>query len=132
MASAPNPGLIAPPLLVALGAVPGAWLRFWLVNQLEPRLPRRHWGTLVVNLVACFGLGLLTGCQRGQGLPAPLVLLVAVGFLGSLSTFSSLAAELHDCLRQGQRRQALGLGGSSLLGGLLVLAVGRAVPACWP
>ena len=114
-------------LLVALGAIPGAWLRFWLVNQLQPRLPQRHWATLAVNLTACFGLGLLTGLQ-GQGrAPATLLLLVGTGFLGSLSTFSTLVAELEACLAQGERRQALWLGGGSLLGGLLALAAGQAL-----
>lgn len=120
----PHPGA---GLLVAIGAVPGAWLRFWLVNQLEPRLPRRHWGTFAVNLVACFGMGLLIATghhQRGDSLSA-LSLLVGTGFLGSLSTFSTLAAELEQCLRQGQRRQALGLALGSLLGGLLALLTGR-------
>ena len=56
-------GLLGDVLLVALGAVPGAWLRFLLVNRLEPVLPHRHWGTLVVNLAACFGLGLLSALR---------------------------------------------------------------------
>jgi CrcB protein len=126
MALAPLP----PPeaaLLVALGAVPGAWLRFWLVNQLEPRLPRRHWGTFAVNLAACFGLGLLIAAgQHERGFAASaLPLLIGTGFLGSISTFSTLAAELEGCLRQGERRQALVLALVSLLGGLLALLAGR-------
>jgi CrcB protein len=114
-------------LLVALGAVPGAWLRFWLVNQLEPRLPRRHWATFAVNLAACFGLGLLIAARQSmRGVAASaLPLLIGTGFLGSLSTFSTLAAELEACLRQGERWQALGLALGSLLGGLLALLVGR-------
>ncbi|NDD46505.1 MAG: CrcB family protein, partial [Synechococcaceae bacterium WB9_4xB_025] len=40
-------------LLVAIGAVPGAWLRFRVVNHLEPMLPRKHWGTFTVNVIAC-------------------------------------------------------------------------------
>jgi len=131
----PFPGPVPPPaappaalgaaLLVALGAVPGAWLRYWLVNHLEPRLPRRHWGTLVVNLLACLALGLLLGTAPHQHLAGELRLLLATGFLGSFSTFSTLAAELHDCLVQGQRRQALGLALSSLLGGLVALRLGQ-------
>jgi CrcB protein len=126
MAPPPLPPLRAA-LLVALGAVPGAWLRFWLVNQLEPHLPRRHWGTFAVNLAACFGLGLLIAAghhERGLA-TSTLPLLVGTGFLGSLSTFSTLAAELEACLRHGERRQALNLALGSLVGGLLALLVGR-------
>jgi CrcB protein len=119
----------APPadaaLLVALGAVPGAWLRFRLVNQLEPLLPRRHWGTLVVNGSACFAIGLLTAVQGSVGPGAPrLLLLLGTGFLGSFSTFSGFLAEWQTCLSRGQRRQALLLVLSSLLLGLLACAAG--------
>ena len=37
-------------LLVAIGAVPGAWLRFRLVNHLVPLVPRKHWATFAVNI----------------------------------------------------------------------------------
>lgn len=111
-------------LLVALGAVPGAWLRFVLVNRLEPLLPHRHWGTLVVNLAACFGLGLLTALRAHGQASAAFMLLLGTGFLGSLSTFSTLAAELDLCLQNGHQRQAFLLITGSLLGGLLALAGG--------
>jgi CrcB protein len=90
-------------LLVSLGAVPGAWLRFVLVNRLEPVLPHRHWGTLVVNLAACFGLGLLTALRAHGQASAAFMLLLGTGFLGSLSTFSTLAAELDLCLQNGHQ-----------------------------
>lgn len=114
-------------LLVALGAIPGAWLRFLVVNRLEPVLPHRHWGTLLVNLVACFSLGLLSALQAGGKVPAALALLLVTGFLGSLSTFSTLTADLEACLRQGRRQEALRLAAGSLLGGLVALACGHAL-----
>ena len=73
-------------LLVALGAVPGAWLRFRIVNHLEPLLPRRHWGTFGVNVIACFALGLLSVLlSRCAGADNRLMLLLGTGFLGGLS-----------------------------------------------
>ena len=75
-------------VLVAMGAVPGAWLRFRLVNHFEPMIPRKHWGTFGVNLVACFCLGLLVGLEQSCGPSASrLLLLLGTGFLGSFSTF---------------------------------------------
>jgi CrcB protein len=111
--------------LVALGAVPGAWLRFRMVNHFEPMLPRRHWGTLTVNLLACFMLGLLVSLEAscGEG-SRRLLLLLGTGFLGSFSTFSSFIGELHAVLRQRQLAEALLLVGSSVIGGLLAMALG--------
>ncbi len=111
--------------LVALGAVPGAWLRFRMVNHFEPMLPRRHWGTLGVNLLACFGLGLLVSLEAscGEG-SRRLLLLLGTGFLGSFSTFSSFIAELHAVLRQRRTAEALLLVGISVIGGLLAMALG--------
>ncbi|MFM8275535.1 MAG: fluoride efflux transporter FluC [Cyanobium sp.] len=126
-----NPSPVAPmatgqaALLVAIGAVPGAWLRFRLINHLEPLLPRRHWGTFGVNLIACFSLGLLVGLEPGCGAGAQrLTLLLVTGFLGSFSTFSSFIGELWATLARRQWGEAVALGGGSCLGGLLALRLG--------
>jgi CrcB protein len=112
-------------LLVAIGAVPGAWLRFRMINHLEPLLPRRHWGTLCVNLIACFSLGLLVGLESGCGAGAGrLMLLLTTGFLGSFSTFSTFIGELWGTLLRRQAGEALLLGLGSTLGGLVALRLG--------
>ena len=46
-------------VLVGLGAIPGAWLRLKVVNHFQPMVPKKHWGTFLVNVVACFALGLV-------------------------------------------------------------------------
>ena len=113
-------------LLVALGAVPGAWLRFRLVNHLEPLLPRRHWGTFSVNLIACFALGQLSALQsRGNPDSDRLMLLLSTGFLGSFSTFSTFIAECAQSLGRGEWVAALSLLLASLAGGLLAFLTGR-------
>ena len=82
-------------LLVAIGAAPGAWLRFRMVDHLEPVLPSRHWATFGVNLIACFALGLVVGLEQSCGEASRrALLLISTGFLGSFSTFSSFSAEL--------------------------------------
>ena len=115
-------------LFVAIGAVPGAWLRFRVVNHFEPMLPRKHWGTFGVNLIACFAIGLLGGLQASCGLAADrTLLLLGTGFLGSFSTFSTWIAELHETLQRHQRREVVLLCGGSLLGGLLAVGAGLAL-----
>ncbi|MDM7953574.1 MAG: CrcB family protein [Cyanobium sp. CZS 25K] len=115
-------------LFVAIGAVPGAWLRFRVVNHLEPMLPRKHWGTFGVNLIACFAIGLLVSLEASCGVAAGrTLLLLATGFLGSFSTFSTWIAELHQTLHRSQRREAVLLCGGSVLGGLLAVGAGLAL-----
>lgn len=116
-------------LLVALGAVPGAWLRFRLVNHLAPLLPRRHWATFGVNVAACFALGLLSALGGGCSGDQRLLLLLGTGFLGSLSTFSTLMLEVVQAWQEGARRQALLLPLGSLAAGLLAVALGLMLAA---
>jgi CrcB protein len=111
-------------ILVGVGAIPGAWLRFRFVNHLEPLVPQKHWATFGVNLIACFGLGLIVastpGCAPSQTLP----LLVATGFFGSMSTFSTLMVELLQAAETGSRFDVLLLAGGSVVAGLVALAAG--------
>jgi len=111
-------------LLVAIGAVPGAWLRFRLVNHFEPMLARKHWATFGVNITACFSLGLITALDRRCGSSAPMGLLLGTGFLGSLSTFSTFSVELLQAWQQGLRRQTVALMTGSVLVGLLAVTLG--------
>ena len=118
-------------ILVALGAVPGAWLRLRVVNHFEPVVPHKHWGTFVVNVSAAFFLGLFSGlhalqlkaCSGVDG-TAPMLLLVGVGFFGSLSTFSTFVVELLNTLQSRQFLQFVGLMVFSLVIGLLAAAAG--------
>lgn len=112
-------------LMVAIGAVPGAWLRFRVVDHLEPVLPRKHWGTFGVNVIACFALGLIVGLEESCGEAAHRVLLlVGTGFLGSFSTFSTFSAELRAELMARRWRGAVLLVSGSVAGGLLAMFAG--------
>jgi len=122
------PPLADEALLVALGAVPGALLRYGLMTTGALRLPRRFGAAAAANLLACLLLGLVLAALEGvkgsgQG---RLLLLLVTGFLGSLSTFSTWMLELVQTLEEGQRRRALAtLAGPLLLGlGALQLGMG--------
>ncbi len=126
-----NPGMAGVSALglafaVALAAIFGAWLRF-AATQLGPSHWRQHpWATWCVNMVACFLMGLLAsqGSHRINPSPVSLELSGAVGFLGSLSTFSTLMADLVTTWQRCSKRQSLTLGAASLLGGLLACQLG--------
>ena len=111
-------------VLVGLGAIPGAWLRLKVVNHFEPMVPKKHWGTFLVNVLACFALGLVLALNETCSASTGIVLLMGVGFFGSLSTFSTFAVELLNELRAGQVITALVLALASITVGLLASALG--------
>jgi CrcB protein len=87
------PGWLAAMLWVAVGAIPGALLRWWLANL------------LLANTLGCFVVGasglLETPSTRRR-------LLVGMGFAGSLTSFSSWVFALLSELQRGQWGDLLG------------------------
>ena len=114
-------------VLVGLGAIPGAWLRLKVVNHFQPMVPKKHWGTFLVNVLACFALGLVLALSATCSASTGIVLLMGVGFFGSLSTFSTFAVELLNELRAGQAITALVLALASIAVGLLASALGYGI-----
>ena len=116
-------------LLVGLGAIPGAWLRWKVVNHFEPMLPKKHWGTFLVNVIASFALGLVLALQESCSASRGIALRMGVGFFGSLSTFSTFAVELLNELRAGHVLAAAGLAMISIVAGVLAAATGYGLGA---
>ena len=108
-------------LLVGLGAIPGALLRWQSAVQLGPWLGGSAGADLLVNVVGSFVLGFLAG-------PIPLrtgvVLLVGIGFCGSLTTFSSWVLDVVKLLEAGRPLGAGGLVLASLVCGLAAAGLG--------
>ena len=111
-------------LLVGIGAIPGAWLRLKAVNHFEPMVPKKHWGTFAVNVIACLGLGLVLALVQSCSANPRLALLIGVGFFGSLSTFSTFAVELLNELRAGRPFVSLVLALASIVAGLCAAGAG--------
>jgi len=82
------------------------------------------WGTLVVNVSGSFLVGFLFALLTERAaLPAELRGPLMIGFLGSYTTFSTLALESWRLVEEGAWLQAgFNLGGSVLLGMAAVLA----------
>ena len=116
-------------LLVGIGAIPGAWLRLKAVNHFEPMVPKKHWGTFAVNVIACFGLGLVLALVQSCSAKTGLALLIGVGFFGSLSTFSTFAVELLNELRAGRPFVSLVLALASIAAGLCAAGAGYGLGA---
>ena len=91
-------------LLVSLGAAVGGGLRYWVSNVTYKFLPSTFpYGTLAVNLIGSFILGILIFLFDEKELITPGVrLFLAVGFCGGFTTFSSFSGENLMLLRNGQ------------------------------
>jgi CrcB protein len=78
-------------LFVGLGGCFGALARYWLGGWIVERLGNGFpWATFAINVSGSFLLGAFLGGVSGQGEKAAgLRLLVAVGFVGAYTTFST-------------------------------------------
>lgn len=90
-------------LAVGVGGIFGCWLRWWLAVAFNPLFPNVPLGTLAANLVGGLLMGVaLAVFDHYQALPVEARLLVATGFLGGLTTFSTFSAEATGLLLRQQ------------------------------
>jgi CrcB protein len=91
-------------LAISVGAIVGANLRYWMsrsaVRWVGPVFP---YGTLSINVLGSFVLGFFLVWTSERVLVDPRWrLLIAVGFCGGYTTFSSYAYETMAFFEQGQ------------------------------
>ena len=110
-------------LAVAIGSVIGGLSRWQVQFWLNPRWGGFPLGTLLVNCVGGFLIGMaLAWFER---MPNEMLrLLIVTGFLGGLTTFSSFSGESLVLLQRGQYSLALGHSAAHLLGALGCAALG--------
>ena len=118
--------------LVFVGGGLGATVRFLVTTAAARWGAAVPLGTLAVNAVGSFLMGLVMGAilllTEKYGLIAePLRLLLAVGFLGGLTTFSSFSFETLLLIKGGSYLLALYSVALQLFTGLLLAALGMAL-----
>lgn len=93
--------------LVFVGGGLGSMCRWGLSLLLQPLVPRFPWATLASNALACLIMGGLLQQQLGSGVTESRRLLLAVGFCGGFSTFSTFTAETLHLWQGGQPLHAI-------------------------
>ena len=112
-------------LLIGFAGFVGTLGRYWLSGFVGRRYGETFpLGTLVVNLLGCFLVGLLFYLMQERYLVNPNVRsIVLIGFLGGFTTFSSLGIQTFTLLQNDEVALAmLNMLASNVVGLLLVWA----------
>ena len=96
------------PLAIGTGATFGALSRYYVTILLAQRLGTRFpYGTFVINLSGALLMGFVTTLALGKVISLNLQFLIATGFLGSYTTFSTYALDTANLARSRGRKIAL-------------------------
>jgi fluoride exporter len=90
-------------LLVGTGSFIGGVLRYFLSTLVQNRyLTTYPIGTLTVNILGSFLIGLIFGLSERSNISMEWRLFLATGILGGFTTFSSFSNETIGLIREGQ------------------------------
>ena len=117
-------------LLVSIGAVFGVNARFIIYQKLKEININRYFIILAINTFSCFLLGLFISILpkiKSLTFSSQLAFFVLIGFLGSLSTFSTFVYDLFDLCLKSKFCKALKLFSFSFSLGIFALAFGSSL-----
>src|SRR5437773_2386329 len=90
-------------LMVGIGGFFGAIARYSISKYLSNKSILIPIGTLTVNLLGAFLLGIITGTRADT----MIVLLVGTGFMGAFTTFSTLKLEMTNLYINNHKKRFL-------------------------
>ena len=114
-------------LLVSLGSILGANIRFRIYKKLEKINLSKEYIIFVINTLSSFCLGFILSILthiNSLKYSYQLGLFFSIGLLGSLSTFSTFIFDLYDLFIKFKFCRASRLFISSIVLGILAFAVG--------
>lgn len=116
--------MFTPLIQVAIGGALGASARYltglWMLRAFGSRFP---WGTITVNIVGAFLIGVLITVlsQRGASAYAPFLV---TGMLGGFTTFSAFSLDAFTLFERGQVMAAGAYVAGSVLLSLVAIMAG--------
>lgn len=115
-------------LFIGLGSFIGGISRYLISLYIHSKgFSAFPYGTLTVNILGCFLIGILYGIAEKSGLPNEWRLFLVTGVLGGFTTFSAFSYETISLMRDGQSGAALLYVMGSVIFGLLATWGGIAV-----
>jgi fluoride exporter len=117
-------------LLVGVGGFIGSVLRYLVGGYFQGFAKSFPLGTLVVNILGCFVIGLLAQLGESRGaFSNEERSFIFIGILGGFTTFSSFGNETINLTRDSQMINAFANIAASVILGLLAVLLGRTVAA---
>ena len=108
-------------IVIIIGAAIGAPVRYLLDRAVQARHESLFpWGTLTVNVIGSFVLGVLAGANTAGVVTS----LVGTGFCGALTTYSTFGYETVRLLQEGARKLAVLNAFTSIAAGLIAAYFG--------
>ncbi len=111
--------------LVAVGGAIGTGIRH-LTNIGALRLVGANypWGTMAINIVGSFAMGLFIATLMRRGGSNEVRLFVATGILGGFTTFSAFSLDFATLWERGATLPAFGYALASVIGAIVALFLG--------
>jgi fluoride exporter len=97
---------------VAVGGAMGSVARFWLASAMTALTgPRFPWGTLLINVLGSFVIGLVAGVTLTParvGMHPDIRIFLMTGVCGGFTTFSAFSLQTLELMQAGEMAPALG------------------------
>ena len=112
-------------ILVFLGGGFGSILRYIISKNLNAYYSNWYLGTFLVNVIGCLIIGILIGLSlKNNYISENQTLLLASGFCGGFTTFSTFALESNILLKESSLLQTSLYMGLSVVIGVLAISLG--------
>lgn len=115
-------------LAIGAGSFIGGVLRYLLSKMVQTKiLTTFPFGTLAVNIIGCFLIGVIFGLTDRGSFTQEWRLFLATGLLGGFTTFSAFSIETFSLFRDGQFFYATAYISSSVVVGIIATFIGFAI-----